>query len=228
MKNILITGGSDGLGKALANYFCKNNKVIIVSENPQKLKQTTLELERSVEGFICDVSNVEQVKTTVEKIIKKYKTIDVLINNAGLQIQGALIDSDYDRINKVINVNLTGVINVTKAVLSYMKNNKCGTIINVNSQAGLYSKAERTVYHASKWGVTGFTKCLQPEASKFGVRVTDLLPGKMKTNTFKNMGIEKSMDDAVDTIYVCKAVDFIINLPNEVHIPELGIKHILN
>ncbi len=226
MKNILITGGSDGLGKTIAKVLAKNNNVVIASPTANKVKEVAGELKVNYMSF--DVSNSVQTQNAVDEFVKKYGKIDVLINNAGLWIQGALTDNDYDRIAQVVEVNLTGVINMTKAVLPYMEKEKDGLIVNINSQAGINYKKERSVYNATKWGVTGFTKSIQDEVNKKGIRVTDLMPGKMKTKMFEKMGIEKPMDDGLETIEVAKVIEFLMSLPNDVTIPEIGIKHINN
>lgn len=152
----------------------------------------------------------------------------MLINNAGLWIQEELDTNDYDRIQDVIGVNLLGTINVSKAVIPNMKENKDGLIININSQAGINHKAERAVYNASKWGVTGFSKSLQDEVAKYGIRVTDVLPGMMKTDMFNKMNITKNMANGLDTKEVARLVQFIIDTPSDVMIPEVGIKNINN
>lgn len=116
---------------------------------------------------------------------------------------------------------------MTKAIIPTMKIQKQGLIININSQAGWYAKEERTVYNTTKWGMTGFTKSLQPELAKYGISVTDVHPGKMKTEMFKKLGIEKSMNDAVDPTEVARVINFLIETNPQVNIPEIGIKHIL-
>ena len=222
MKTIVITGGSDGLGKALATDLSKDNKVVILATNEEKLKNTASEI--GCEYHVCDVTNFSSVKNIVDSIEK----IDVLINCAGLWIQGELDKNDAERIESVIKVNLLGVINCSKAVIPGMKNNNNGLIININSQAGINHKAERAVYNATKWGVTGFTKSLQDEVAKYGIRVTDVMPGMMKTDMFKKMNIEKNMENGVDTKEVARLIRFIIETPTDVMIPEVGIKNINN
>ena len=222
MKKILITGGSDGLGKSIAKELAKDSKVIIASTNEEKLKETSKNLK--CDYYVCNVADYGQV----EKMIKALGKIDVLINNAGLWIQDELELNDYARIQKVVEVNLLGVINCTKAVLPSMKKAQEGQIININSQAGINYKKERVVYNASKWGVTGFSKSLEDEVKKYGIKVTDIMPGKMNTDMFKKMNIEKSMTDALDTKYVANLIRFILSLPKDVNITEVGIKNILN
>lgn len=225
-KTILITGGSDGLGKTLTEELSKENNVIILATNEDKLKVVAKENNCSYK--VCDVSNYNCVEKTINEIIKDYNKIDVLINNAGLWIQEELDTNDYDRIKDVIGVNLLGTINVSKAVIPIMKINKDGLILNINSQAGINHKAERVVYNASKWGVTGFSKSLQDEVAKYGIRVTDVMPGMMKTDMFNKMNITKNMANGLDTKEVARLVQFIIDTPSNVMIPEVGIKNINN
>lgn len=225
-KVIVITGGSDGLGRTLTESLSQENDVIILATNEQKLIEVANSNNCNYE--VCDVSNYKLVEKSIKKIIDNFGRIDVLINNAGLWIQEELELNDSDRINSVVDVNLLGVINCSKAVIPIMKNNKEGLIININSQAGINHKAERVVYNATKWGVTGFSKSLQDEVAKYGIRVTNVMPGMMKTNMFKKMNIQKNMDNGLDTKEVARLIEFIINTPSDVMIPEVGIKNINN
>ena len=225
-KVIVITGGSDGLGKTLTSFLSKDNDVIILATNEDKLKDVAS--ENNCEYKVCDVKDYTLIESTIEDIINKFGKIDVLINNAGLWIQEELDYNDSDRIHSVVDVNLLGVINCSKAVIPFMKQNKTGLIININSQAGINHKAERVVYNATKWGVTGFSKSLQDEVAKYGIRVTNVMPGMMKTDMFSKMNIEKNMANGVDTKEVARLIQFIIDTPSDVMIPEVGIKNINN
>ena len=225
-NTIIITGGSDGLGKTLAESLSRDNNVIILATNEEKLREVANEY--NCEYKVCDVSDHNRVDEVVKEIYNDYGNIDILINNAGLWIQEELDVNDYNRINDVIDVNLLGVINCSKAVIPYMKEKKDGLIININSQAGINHKAERVVYNASKWGVTGFSKSLQDEVAKYGIRVTNVMPGMMKTDMFKKMNIEKNMANGIDTKEVSRLIEFIIATPKDVMIPEVGIKNINN
>lgn len=225
-NTIIITGGSDGLGKTLAESLSRDNNVIILATNEEKLREVANEY--NCEYKVCDVSDYNRVDEVVKEIYNDYGNIDILINNAGLWIQEELDVNDYNRINDVIDVNLLGVINCSKAVIPYMKEKKDGLIININSQAGINHKAERVVYNASKWGVTGFSKSLQDEVAKYGIRVTNVMPGMMKTDMFKKMNIEKNMANGIDTKEVSRLIEFIIATPKDVMIPEVGIKNINN
>ena len=225
-KTIVITGGNDGLGKTLAENLAKNNNVIILATNEEKLK--IVANDNNCTYKVCDVSEYEIVESIINDIVKEFGVIDVLINNAGLWIQEEIDTNDSERIKDVIDVNLLGTINMSKAVIPFMKEKNNGLIININSQAGINHKAERVVYNASKWGVTGFSKSLQDEVAKYGIRVTDVMPGMMITNMFNKMNITKNMANGLDTKEVYRLVQFIIDTPNNVMIPEVGIKNINN
>ena len=196
-KNIVITGGSDGLGKTLAASLSRENNVIILATNEEKLKEVSNEINCKYK--VCNVRDYSIVESTINSIIDEIGKIDVLINNAGLWIQEELDFNSSDRIESVVDVNLLGVINFSKAVIPFMKKDNDGLIININSQAGINHKAERVVYNATKWGVTGFSKSLQDEVAKYGIRVSNVMPGMMKTDMFKKMNIEKNMANGVDT-----------------------------
>lgn len=226
MKNIVITGGSDGLGKTLAESLSKDNNVIILATNEEKLKEVAN--QNNCTYKVCDVRDYSTVESTINSIASEFGKIDILINNAGLWIQEELDTNDSERIHSVVDVNLLGVINCSKAVIPFMKENKGGLIVNINSQAGINHKAERVVYNATKWGVTGFCKSLQDEVAKYGIRVTNVMPGMMKTDMFKKLNIEKNMANGVDTKEVARLIKFIIDTPADVMIPEVGIKNINN
>jgi short-subunit dehydrogenase len=222
MKTILITGGSDGLGKAVAARLAPNNKVIVLSSNEDKLKTVAEEL--GCEYKVCDVRSYAQA----EKVIQEVGAVDCLVNNAGLWIQGPLDENNPERIHEVIEVNTLGVINMTKAIIPAMKQQKSGLIININSQGGFYAKAERGVYTATKWAITGFTKAMQPELAPFGIAVTGIYPGMMKTDMFSKMDIEKDMSKGLDTEEVAKTIEFLLTFDKPTIFPEIGIKHMDN
>ena len=222
MKTILISGGSQGLGRALAERFVKKYNVVILARNPGKTEQAGQEI--GCDFVVADVGNYEQVENAVTSVIKKFRTIEYVINNAGLWIQGPLDSNDPARIKEVIDTNTTGTIFLTRAVLPYMKEVKKGKIINIISQSGLYGKAERSVYHASKWAITGFTKSLQMELAGSDITVTGFYPGSMKTQLFESAGIEKASSRFMELPDAVRALEFIVETPDDITIPELGIK----
>lgn len=221
-KIIVITGGGSGLGKAVALLLSKNHQVIILSRNTEELKKVSLEI--GCEYFTCDVSNYLECEKVLAEIVEKYGRVDVLINNAGLWIEGRLEENDLEKIESVVNVNILGVIYMTRIIIPIMKKQGSGLIINTNSQGGIYAKAERSIYTATKWAITGFAKALQPEIAKDNIRITNIHPGKMNTDFFKGCP-PKPTFDGLSAEEVAKAYEFVINQPENIEIPELGIKH---
>ncbi|MDO8627876.1 MAG: SDR family oxidoreductase, partial [Candidatus Diapherotrites archaeon] len=127
-----------------------------------------------------------------------------------------------------VEINLLGQIYLTREIVPVMKKQKSGTIVNIISQAGIYGRASKTIYNATKFAMTGFTKSWEMELKEFGIRVIGVYPGKMSTEMFAKLGINKKMDDAVSTNSVAKTIKFILSLPEDTTIPEIGIKHVKN
>ena len=227
-KVIIITGGSDGLGKSIAERLAQNeeNDVVILSNQEDKLTDAAIETNSDYQ--LCDVTDSKSVETAVQVILQKYGKIDILINNAGVWLAGDLTECSYDVINNCIDVNTKGPIYMTKAVLPSMYKNKKGLIINVCSQASFDSDDFSILYNASKWAMRGFNRSIQKDVSKKGIKVTGFYPGFMQTNIFKKAGNDYDTSTGLETEKVAKAIEFIINCDDDVIIPELGIKDIEN
>lgn len=221
---MLITGGCDGLGKALAERFSSRYKVVITSHSEKHVRKAAE--ESRCDGIMMDVRNHQSIRSGVQYVLDTYGKIDCLINSAGIWIEGKIEDNSEEEIQELVETNLSGVLLVTRAVVPSMKDRKSGTIININSQNGFQAKKERSIYTASKWGVTGFTKSLQEELSEYGIRVTGLYPGKMNTRLFSKAGVEKKMDDAINIERAVDVVEFMLSMPDDVLITEVGIKSI--
>lgn len=222
-KIIIITGGSDGLGLETAKLLSKQHKVIILGRDEEKLKKANLDY------YICDVTNPKQIEEVIEIIYKKYEKIDCLINNAGTWIVGKLEDNSFNKISEVIDINVKGVINMTKVIVPYMKKQGNGLIINVDSTAGVNWKTDYSVYTSSKWAITGFTKAMQSELLPQGIRMEGFYPGTIKTKLFAKNGLpDKDLTNALRINTAAKAIKFMIDQDDDVVITDLGIKHIYN
>ena len=220
-KIICITGGANGLGKTITNYFSPNHQVIILDIDPQS-KNVADDL--SCDFFQCDVSSFESLSSTINSIIQKYSQIDCFINNAGVFIDGPIEENDPHRIRKVFEVNCLGPIFAANILIPIFKTQKFGTIININSTAGLHPKAGNSVYHASKWALTGFSESVQLELSNSKIKMIDIHPGVMKTNF--TTGTKADMSQAIEPSEIVKAIDFVLSFESEVFVPRLTIKHI--
>ncbi len=225
---IVITGGSDGLGKSIAKRLSENkeNEVIILSNEENKLSKVSAEIGCNYQ--LCDVTDYNSVENAIQLILNKYNKIDILINNAGVWLSGDLTECSYNVISNCIDVNTKGPIYMTKAVLPNMYENKKGLIINVCSQASFDSDDFSTVYNASKWAMRGFNRSIQKDVSKKGIKVTGFYPGFMQTDIFKKAGDDYDTSTGLETEKVAKAIEFIVECDEDVIIPEFGIKDIEN
>ncbi len=225
-KVVLISGGSSGLGEAIARELSPFHRVIIFSPDRRRLKTVSRSLKCDFQ--VGDVSKSADIRRIVRAVVRKYRRIDCLINNAGLWIEGFLEKNQPAEIEKVLKVNTLGVMLLSREIIPYMKKQGSGLIINVISQAGLYAKPKRSVYNTSKWAITGFTKSLQQELSPVGIRVTGLYPGFMKTSLFRSSKIKRNWDSALLPEEVAELVAYVVSLPDHVLFPEVGIRHIKN
>lgn len=188
MKTVLITGGSRGIGKAVAIKFAeKGNQIIInyVSEktDTEKLKNELLEAgAKDVLLIKADVSNSEDVKNMVKESIEKFEKIDILVNNAGITKDNLLMRMSEEEFDKVIQINLKGTYLVTKEVTKYMMKKRSGSIVNLASFVGVAGNAGQCNYAASKAGIIGFTKSIAKELASRNIRANAVAPGFIETD----------------------------------------------
>lgn len=223
-KIILISGASDGLGLTTAKKLIEHHTVINLS--PEKEKGEEIKKYFDIDFVLGDVTDEKSIEKAINNVIKKYGRIDVLINNAGIWIEGKLEDNEFSKIKKVFEVNTLGTILLSQKVLPYMKRVKSGRIINIISQAGLYGKAGRAPYHASKYAVKGFTESLAFELAPHNVSVSAFYPDKMQTHFFEKAGNKKNTREFIKVEESVRCIEFIVNTDNNLNIPELGIKRL--
>ncbi len=220
-KNIVITGGNSGLGLATAKLLSEDNNVIVIT------RKEMVSLP-NIKSYKCDVTNPNEVENTIKKIIDDNKNIDVFINCAGVWLAGDLTENTYEQISNCIEVNTKGPIYTTKVVLPYMYNQGKGLIINVGSTASFDTEEFSAVYNASKWALRGFTRTMTIIAAKKGVKITGFYPGFMQTKLFEKAGNNYDTSTGLEPEKVAQHIKHIINAPDDVVIPETGIKDIEN
>lgn len=188
-KVALITGGSRGIGKQVAMKFAKQGFNIAINYVSDKTDTKSLEEEiksqnSEIEVLLIktDVTSYEDSENMVKQIVEKFGTIDVLINNAGITRDTLLMRMKEEDFDKVIQVNLKGTFNVTKAVIPYMMKKKSGNIVNLSSVVGVTGNAGQCNYSASKAGIIGFTKSLARELASRNIRSNAVAPGFIKTD----------------------------------------------
>ncbi len=189
-KIALITGGSSGIGKAVAIALAKEGcKIIILSRTKTKLLNALTEIktyDQDASAVVCDVRNFDSVEKAVSGIISKYKTIDILINSAGIAIRRSFKNTSLDELKDTIDTNLFGTIFTTKAVLPYMIKENKGTIINIGSIAGLIALPDLSTYSASKFAVVGLSQALHLELKKYNIQVSVINPAGTDTPIFNH------------------------------------------
>lgn len=180
MKTVFITGASSGIGRETAKLFSEKGWNVAATMRRPELEKELNTLE-NVKVIQCDVTKLDSIKAAVEETIEKFGDIDVLVNNAGYYTVGPLELAESEQIQRQLNTNLLGLIETTRAVLPYMRKKRKGVIINLSSIAGIVSIPLQSLYHATKFGVEGFSESLQYEVRPFNIRVKLIEPGTIKT-----------------------------------------------
>jgi 3-oxoacyl-[acyl-carrier protein] reductase len=184
---VVITGGSRGIGRAIAFRFAAERpKLILLHYDPDDsaAEQTLGDLaEKGVEGEAhrLDVSNRGEVDRLFKDVLSRFRRVDVLINNAGITKDGLLMRMSEDEWDLVLGVNLKGVFNCTQGVIRSMIKERSGRIVNISSVVGQIGNAGQANYAASKAGILGFTKSLAREVGSRGITVNAVAPGYILT-----------------------------------------------
>lgn len=188
-KTALITGGTAGIGKAIATLFLEQGAdVAIFGTNKQRADQALAEMEKSkvdpqqkIHSFLVDVSKTKEVEETTAKLLSEWGKIDILVNNAGITRDNLLMRMSEEDWDRVVDVNLKSIYNTCRALCRSMMKARSGSIINVASIVGLTGNAGQVNYAASKSGMIGFTKSLAKEFASRGVRANCVAPGYVET-----------------------------------------------
>lgn len=201
-KKAIITGGSRGLGKATAIAFAKEGiDVAITGRHEQTLLETISELKAlgvNATYAIFDVSNYEEVKNGIKKIISVLGSVDILVNNAGIAAFGSFNDMEVSKWNEIIQTNVMGMYYVTKEVLPFLIEKNQGDIINISSTAGLSGNPNTSAYSASKFAVIGMSESLMKEVRKNNIRVCTLTPSTIASDMSIELGIASK--DSTETV----------------------------
>lgn len=214
-KVAIITGGSRGIGKEIAKKFAKENYNLVI--NYVSEKTNTEELKKEIEAlgaevlFIkTNVTSYEECEKMAKDAINQFGKIDVLVNNAGVTKDSLLLRMKEEDFDTVINVNLKGTFNVTKACIPYMMKKKSGKIVNISSVVGISGNSGQANYAASKAGIIGFTKSVAKELASRNILANCVAPGYIATDMTN--GLSDAVKESINNQIPLKRV----GMPEEV------------
>jgi 3-oxoacyl-[acyl-carrier protein] reductase len=186
-KLVIVTGGTRGIGKAIVTGFAKAKARVLFTytKNDDLARGLVKELKKRhlfATGFKIDVRDFEAIDKWKDKVLDKYGRVDVLVNNAGITRDKALMMMTREDWQDVIDVNLNGLYNVTRSFITTFLKQKSGNIINISSISGVTGLPRQTNYSASKGGIIAFTKSLAKEVAQYNIRVNAIAPGFIETD----------------------------------------------
>src|SRR3954452_7590180 len=186
-KIAIVTGAGQGIGRGIAEKLAAEGATVVVTDLNEATAKETAEAVNGV-GIQADVTSRESVDAMVAQVRRQFGRIDVLVNNAGWDKAGPFVDSDPADWDRVIAINLYGVLHTCKAVLPVMAEQGSGSVVNVSSDAGRVGSSGEAVYSAAKGGVIAFTKTIAREVARHGVTANAVCPGPTDTALFASMG----------------------------------------
>ncbi|MFJ5622798.1 oxidoreductase [Peribacillus loiseleuriae] len=200
-----ITGASRGLGLEITKaILAAGDKVVATARSTKDLSSIEkLGKPDHVSVALLDVTNKQQAKEAVDQAIEKFGHIDVLVNNAAYGLLGAVEESTDEEIRKMYEVNVFGLLNVTRAILPHMRKQRSGHIINISSGGGLVGGEGWSVYCSTKFAVEGLTESLAMELAPLGIHVTAIEPGYFRTNFLDSTSLVRSgivIEDYSETV----------------------------
>lgn len=235
-KVVIVTGASSGIGAATVRFLAQQHaKLVIGARRLERLDALKAEFpDEQILTQKVDVTKPDQVKTLVELAVKNFGRVDVFYNNAGIMPVNALIDGSNEEWQRILNVNVMGVLNGIAAVLPTMINQQSGHIMATDSVAGHVVVPNLAVYNGSKFAVRAIMEGLRQEQRQNHIRTTIISPGAVNTELYKSISNEKNRQAEIETEKaigidpknIAQAVVYAINQPDNVDVNEMIIRPI--
>jgi NADP-dependent 3-hydroxy acid dehydrogenase YdfG len=232
-KVVVITGASSGMGEAAAKHLSALGATVVLgarrADRIEKLAKEINDNGGKAIAITVDVTQRDQVKKLVDAAVEQFGRVDVLLNNAGIMPLSLVESLHVDEWDKMIDVNLKGVLNGIAAVLPYMKEQKSGQIINTSSVAGHKVFSGSAVYSATKFAVRALTEGLRMEVKPYNIRTTIVCPGAVKTELLEHItdaDVKQANEEYVGAVGIspdsfARVVAFAISQPEDVDINEI-------
>ncbi len=230
-KTIIITGASSGLGEAMARKFAPlGANLMLAARRKEKLDVLVDELGDRTKALQCDVRHADEVEAVARSTLEEFGRIDVLINNAGVMPLSFFTEKKIDEWNRMIDVNIKGVLHGIAAVIGTMHEQQAGHIINISSVAGHVVTPSSGVYAATKFAVRAISEGLRQE-SRGVLRTTIISPGAVTSELTQSIsndkiaqGVGKLYEDAIDATAIADACLYAISQPPEVDVNEIIVR----
>ena len=223
-KHILLTGGSLGIGKETAKILVeKGAKVLITGRSAQRLEEAAK--YTGAQTLVFDISDHENISDMAQQSIEALDgKVDALINNAGKGTFQKIEDVTFSDFEQIFNTNVFGLALLSKSIISVMKQQKCGTIINIGSSASVKGFARGSVYAASKFAVRALTQCWQAELRPFNIRVSQLNPSEVTTAFYNEERKDRStMQNKLSPKEIAHSILSILEMEDKGFITELNV-----
>jgi NAD(P)-dependent dehydrogenase (short-subunit alcohol dehydrogenase family) len=221
---VLVTGAGSGLGEATCRTLAAHGMAVVAADidgaGARRTAAAVEDLDGEALGLDLDVRDAGSAERAVEAVIDRFGRLDVLINNAGTDVTAPFDEIDPSAWDRVLDVNLRGPVVMTRACLPALREAQ-GDIVNITSTAAKRAWANASAYHATKWGLLGFSHALHAEARGYGVRVTAVVAGGMRTPFLLERFPDLYPGVLQDPATVAQTIRFVLDLPRESVIPEV-------
>jgi NAD(P)-dependent dehydrogenase (short-subunit alcohol dehydrogenase family) len=226
-RSVLVTGGGRGLGEAICRSLASAGALVVAADLRRDLAEEVADSIQRQNGqasaIPLDVTNDRSAAAAIDETLSRHGSLDILVNNAGIDVTAAFDDLSMADFDRILAVNLRGPVLLSRLALPLMRRQGRGHIVNVASTAAKRAWPNASAYHASKWGLLGFSHALHAEARRYGVKVTAVIAGGMRTPFLLDRFPD--LDPAVlqEPTRVADAIRYVVSLPDETVIPELTV-----